>query len=113
MLRTAFIREFRTFCGDLWQLSVETSLNVPKHCVEKLLPVINHWIVDVKDMNPDIYAAYTGKSNTQVVQNLKLLAESVRPQHVTIRLPLIPNFNSEADRQSSMEQLSCCFMSGR
>lgn len=105
LLRTAFIREFRTFCGDLWHLSVETSLNVPKHCVEELLPVINHWIVDVKDMNPDIYAAYTGKSNTQVIQNLKLLAESVRTQHVTIRVPLIPNFNSEADRQSSMEQL--------
>ncbi|MBR0310564.1 MAG: radical SAM protein [Paludibacteraceae bacterium] len=105
LLRTAFIREFRALCGDLWTLSVETSLNVPEQAVKDLLPVINHWIVDVKDMNPDIYASYTGKENTHVIQNLKLLAENTQPQHVTIRLPIIPNFNTETDRQKSIGQL--------
>lgn len=101
LLRSDFIREFREHCGDLWKLSVETSLNVPKENVEALMPVVNHWIVDVKDMNPAIYKSYTGKNNCQVVENLKLLVEKGLTAKVVIRLPLIPNFNNEDDRQNS------------
>lgn len=105
LLRSDFIREFRELCGDQWHLLVETSLNVPANHVTALLPIINRWIVDVKDMNPDIYKAYTGKENTQVIENLKILTENGLNKHVTIRLPLIPNFNTEEDRQNSLAQL--------
>lgn len=105
VLRSDFIREFRTYCGDLWKLSVETSLNVPKQHVVELIPVIDHWIVDVKDLNPAVYKAYTGKDNNLVLENLKMLAENGLAPKITIRLPLIPNFNSEENRQSSMKQL--------
>ena len=105
LLRSDFIREFRELCGAQWHLLAETSLNVPAKNVTALLPIINHWIVDVKDMNPDIYKAYTGKENTQVIENLKILAENGLSQHVTIRLPLIPNFNTEENRQNSLMQL--------
>jgi pyruvate formate lyase activating enzyme len=57
-------------------------------------------------MNPDIYERYTGKKNDLLRQNLTLLLELVSPDRVTVRLPLIPGFNTEADRTHSQSVLS-------
>lgn len=101
LLRSGFIREFRGLCGAYWTLSAETSLNVRRENVEELLPILNHWIVDIKDTDPYIYKAYTGRDNSQVMENLRLLADARQTENVTIRIPLIPDFNTEADRQKS------------
>lgn len=53
-----------------WRINIETSLNVPKRLVEMMKGVVNHWIVDIKDMNPIIYKAYTGKDIGLVIDNL-------------------------------------------
>ena len=102
LLRSAFIREFRGLCGSYWTLSVETSLNVAEDNVAELIPIIDNWVVDIKDTNPNIYKEYTGRDNEQVMHNLRLLAESGRAHATTIRIPLIPNFNTEDDRQKSV-----------
>ena len=54
-------------------------------------------------MNPEIYRAYTGQDNAQVLKNLRALAEAGRCDDVTIRVPLIPSFNTEEDRARSVE----------
>lgn len=104
-LRAPFIREFRELCGPAWQLNLETSLNVPVDNVEALLPVVNTLIVDVKDMNPDIYRSYTGRPNDLVVENLRLIAKAGRTKDCVVRLPLIPGFNTDADREASRKAL--------
>lgn len=104
-LRADFIREFRELCGASWQLNLETSLNVPSVNIEALLPVVNTMIIDIKDMNPDIYRSYTGQSNDLVLDNLRLIADSERQKDCIIRLPLIPDFNTETDRTASRSRL--------
>ncbi len=104
-LRPQFIREFRELCGSAWQLNLETSLNVPSANIEALLPVINTLIIDIKDMNPDIYRSYTGQSNDLVLDNLRLIADSVRQHDCIIRIPLIPDYNTDADREKSRKAL--------
>ncbi|MDE6410377.1 MAG: radical SAM protein [Muribaculaceae bacterium] len=96
-----FIIEFRKICGPEWQLNLETSLNVPVENVKHLLPVINSLIIDVKDMNRKIYQQYTGKSNELVIENLRYIVQEKREQDCIIRLPLIPDFNTDEDRMSS------------
>lgn len=83
-----------------WKFNIETSLNVPRVFVEVTDSVIDHWIVDIKDMNPEIYKAYTGKDNLQVITNLQHLID--RKAKITVRVPLIPSFNTEADVEKSM-----------
>ena len=56
-------------------------------------------------MNPDIYRRYTSRDNHQVLENLKWLASHDYCQKVTIRLPHIPDYNTEEDRQKSREVL--------
>ena len=86
--------------GKRWKFNIETSLNVPKLFVEMMENVIDHWIVDIKDMNPQIYKAYTGQNNDYVVENLQYLIN--KNAKVTVRVPLIPGFNTESDVENSI-----------
>ena len=107
-LHPDFINSFREFCGDGWQINIETSLNVPSENIKSLLPTVNTLIIDIKDMNRDIYRNYTGQHNTQVLANLRFIADCGRQGDCIIRLPLIPDFNTETDRHASrtaLEQL--------
>ncbi|MDE6716148.1 MAG: radical SAM protein, partial [Muribaculaceae bacterium] len=104
-MRPEFIREFRRLCGSAWHLNLETSLNVPAANIEALLPVVNSLIIDVKDMNPDIYRDYTGQPNDRVIDNLRMIADAGRQNDCILRLPLIPRYNTENDRIASQKAL--------
>ena len=112
-----------------WHINIETSLNVPRKNLETVLPFINHFIVDIKDMNPSIYQEYTTKSQERAVSNLKHLAKqltlsptltpatdnvqgsAVTPLprrgrgRLTVRLPHIPKYNKPDDVVASRLQL--------
>ena len=105
LLRPDFIRAFRSLCGDEWKLNVETSLNVPEDNVRELMPVIDQWFIDIKDMDPEIYRKYTGRDNGRVRKNLRLLADSGLAGRCTLRIPHIPGYNEDADRDRSIKEL--------
>lgn len=104
-LRPHFIREFRKLCGPAWRLNLETSLNVPTANIKALLPVVNTMIIDIKDMNPGLYRRYTGRPNGLVLDNLRLIAEAGRQRDCIIRIPLIPDCNTDSDREASRKAL--------
>lgn len=106
LLYPEFLHEFREQCGEAWHLCAETSLNVPWEHVERAAKCIDVFYVDVKDTNSDIYRRYTGQENGQVLDNLEKLTEVVGPDRIVVRLPLIPEFNTEEDRQRSCEMLT-------
>ena len=56
-------------------------------------------------MNPEIYRRYTGKSNDLLLKTLQLIADKERQQDCIIRLPLIPDFNNDEDRDASRREL--------
>jgi pyruvate formate lyase activating enzyme len=104
-LYPAYIQEFRTYCGEEWNITIETSLNVPLENVKQLYPIVNHYIVDIKDMNNAIYKSYTGKDNTLPIANLKWLIEQGIADKIHVRVPLIPDFNTEKDNKRSVSAL--------
>lgn len=104
-LQSDFIYEFRQLCGQEWQLSVETSLNVPQEKLERLLPIIDSYIVDIKDINNDIYQKYTGKDNAKVLHNLHYLIEHGKNECIIVRTPIIPAYNTESDVNHSIHSL--------
>lgn len=105
LLHAEFIRAFREVAGPGWRLTAETSLHVPKTQLLKALPVLDDFIVDIKDLNPVIYEAYTSMPIDRVLSNLELLSEHCAPERVTIRVPSIPQYNTEEDVASSVEKL--------
>lgn len=105
LLHAAFISQFRKLCPPEWRIAVETSLAVPR---ERLLPAVDavdEFIVDCKDMDPDIYRSYTGGGAQVMKDNLAFLLASCGADRVLVRVPRIPGFNTAGDQQMSVDAL--------
>lgn len=105
LLQKDFIKEFRALCGPQWSLVAETSLQVPFETVQELNGVLDGYIVDIKDMNPEIYLAYTGKEIDLMLKNLEWILQHNEPERIKVRVPHIPEYNSEEDVAKSVECL--------
>ena len=60
--------------------------------IEKILPYLDTYLMDIKHMNAAKHREYTGKENTKMLENAKKIAES-RMCELVIRVPVIPGFN--------------------
>ena len=105
LLRADEIADFCMRRPMEWRIYIETSLNVKRRALETVAPYIDHYYIDVKDMNPDIYRRYTSRDNSRVIENLHWLADHTALEKVTIRLPHIPDYNAQADTAKSRQQL--------
>lgn len=100
-MHSRFIKEFRSISNPVWKINIETSLNVSREHIERIAPIVHQFIIDIKDMNSDIYKAYTYITNTQVRNNLEYLSQAGLSSKCLIRIPLIPNFNTQDDIEYS------------
>ena len=106
LLQAEFIKEFRALCGKQWQLLAETCLNVPLENVQAVDPILDGYIVDIKDLDSEIYKKYTGKDNALVLSNLEWVLQQGGPDRVVVRVPHIPNYNTDEDVAHSKERLT-------
>ena len=68
--------------------------------------MVGDFIVDIKESAPHIYNEYTGGDASRAWDNLRLLLATVGPEHITVRVPLIPGFNTEADTDRTANRLA-------
>ena len=105
LLHADFIRSFRAVCPPGWLICAETSLAVPPASVRIAAETVDFFIVDCKDMDEEIYRRYTGGDGALMKANLRLLLSLVEPERVLARVPLIPEYNTPADRARSADAL--------
>ncbi len=105
LLHAAFIAAFRQVCGPDWRLTVETSLHVPPENLEQVLEAADHFIVDIKDLDREVYASYTGQPQDPLEENLRRLAACLPPDRGQIRIPRIPGYNTEENIRKSLDKL--------
>ena len=105
LLQLDFIKEFRALCGTQWQIIAETSLQVPFANIQAIDPILDGYIIDIKDLNPEIYVAYTGEDNSLLMSNLNWILQQGNPDRIMVRVPHIPDFNTDEDVARSKEQL--------
>lgn len=106
LLRMDFISEFKAICNRRWKITAETSLYVPRMVIYQATKVIDEFIVDIKESNPEIYKAYTGEGYELAWSNLRLLLELVEPERIHVRVPKIPGYNNYKDVGRTVEILS-------
>ena len=105
LLHAEFMKEIiEKYDGHL-DVTVETSLNVPRKSLEIILPYMQEFIVDIKDMNPLTYKAYTGKGNNIVKDNLEWLIQNGYADKIICRIPYIPNYNDNSAQVESIREL--------
>lgn len=103
--RVKYITEFRTLYGKDLKINIETSLNVCQENIKALIPIVDYWIIDIKDLNPDIYLSYTQRPINQLLDNLSLLKQYGIQDRTLIRVPLILGFNTIEDQKKSINNL--------
>lgn len=105
LLQSKAIEELLSILPEHVNVTIETSLNVEKEKLIPLLEPVQHFIIDVKTLNPVIYQAYTHHSNERVIENLEYMAQQQLQQKCKVRVPRIPDFNDEEDIQATVKEL--------
>ena len=60
--------------------------------IEKILPYLDTYLMDIKHTDPQKHKQFTGRSNELMMENAKKVAASGQTELV-IRVPVIPTFN--------------------
>ena len=99
------IGEFIGRCPDSWSFWAETALNVESEKVRKATQLFDHFVVDIKTTDPEIYKAYTGKDLDLALSNLLMLKELTGAERITVRVPRSPGFADATSQQKTAEKL--------
>jgi len=101
-----FIRNFIEKYGSTgWKFSIETSLAVKRKCLENVYQLMDFFIVDAKDMNPERYEIYTGGNFNRFIENLEFLKENVDTNRIRVRVPRIAILHKGREAQKSQSIL--------
>ncbi len=72
--------------------AIETCLLAPEEAIEALLPVTDHFMIDIKILDERKHREYTGCSNRVILKNYETLVQ--RGADVLVRTPLIPGYTA-------------------
>lgn len=70
--------------------------------IEKLLPYLDQYLLDIKHMNPRKHKEFTERSNELMIENAMKIAKSGMTE-LSIRVPVIPGFN---DTEEEIRQIA-------
>lgn len=82
--------------------AVETNLARPWECVERILPVVDLFLVDVKLLDDADHRRWTGVSNRQTLDNLARLDAVGRP--IVVRTPVVGGVNDRPEQIAEIAQ---------
>ena len=72
--------------------------------IEKLLPFLDLYLMDIKHMNSQKHRKFTGQPNELILENAKKIAEKAKK--LIIRVPVIPEFNDTKEEIGAIAQFA-------
>lgn len=57
--------------------AIDSCLVTQKETIDKLLPVVDYWMVSIKHMDDEVHKKLTGSSNNLILENVKYLSEQL------------------------------------
>ncbi len=101
LLQPRFLQALLTACREQnLHTAVDTCGHAPFGDFEKILPLTDLFLYDLKIMDENKHKRLTGVSNRLLIKNLQKLSRLA--PHLTIRIPLIPGANDAADDMAAM-----------
>lgn len=105
LLHIKAIAELVRLCPKEWSVWIETSLYADVDAVRQAAELFDHFIVDIKTLDSEIYHRYTGGVGAVAYENLKHLLHLVGPERITVRVPEIPGFVDKKAQAESVRTL--------
>lgn len=99
LLQPGFVRElFELSRQERVDTCIETCGFAEPEAILEILPVTDHFLFDLKHMDPEVHRNCTGQSNDKILRNAELLIE--RKADIMFRQPVVPGVN---DSRSNIE----------
>ena len=76
-------------------VGIDTCGHVPWASIERMLANIDFFLWDIKHMNPEKHAEFTGVSNKLILSNARAISRKNIPLY--IRVPVIPGYNDSEE----------------
>lgn len=92
LLHAGFVQELFELCREeKIDTCIETCGLAGREALLDVIPVTDHFLFDLKHMDPDVHKTYTGQSNSLILQNASFLLE--QSADIIFRQPLVPGIN--------------------
>jgi pyruvate formate lyase activating enzyme len=105
LLYPDFAYELFTECHNAGiNTAVESAFNVPRENIERILPVTDTLIVDIKHIDGEQHRFWTGTGNETILANLRRVAD--RHPRIWIRIPVIPGATDSGDNIRRIAELA-------
>jgi pyruvate formate lyase activating enzyme len=83
---------------------METCGHAPYERLEGILPLVDFWLYDWKETQPERHREFTGVSNHRIRDNLRRLVGA--GAQVRLRCPIIPGYNDRTDHFEGIAELA-------
>jgi glycyl-radical enzyme activating protein len=83
---------------------METCGLAPWERLQRVLPQVDLFLYDIKDLDPARHQAHTGVPNDQILANVRALHAAGAA--LRLRVPLIPSYNDQEDNLAGLAQLA-------
>ncbi len=101
LMQIDFLEELLSVCHEEGiHTALDTCGYAPWSHFERLIPLVDCWLYDLKVMDDSRHLKYTGVSNQLILKNLTKLAR--KTDQITIRIPVIPGVNDSSDEVQQM-----------
>ncbi len=84
--------------------AIESTACVPYETIEKVLPYLDWFLMDVKHMDSRKHKEFTGQPNELIRENAKRLAKEA--SHLVVRVPVIPTFNDKEEENLAIARFA-------
>ena len=71
--------------------AVETALNVKTEVVDKILPLVDYFMCDIKALDENLHKELTGAGNKQILENIRHISGAGK--EMLLRMPIVPGMN--------------------
>ena len=94
LMQHDFLEEvLKLFSAEGIHTTVDTSGHAPRNVIDKILPLTDLFLFDIKHLDNEKHKKYTGVSNELILENYRYILE--KGKKVIIRIPIIPGINDD------------------
>ena len=84
--------------------AVESTANAPFESIQKILPHLDLFLMDIKHIDSAKHKEFTGADNHLILENAKKIAQS--GVELIIRTPVVPGFNDTAEEIKAISKFA-------
>lgn len=96
LLQIDFLEETLRLCRDKGlNTAIETCGHVPWESIERIAPLVDVFLFDIKSTDDGAHLAYTGAGCGRIMENCERLVKIAN--RVIVRIPVVPEFNFSAE----------------